>query len=285
MLYALIENLIFLVIAAFLGGVIGWLLRAPRLRSELETIWRRRCDEERAARSKAQDRLTEAQSELTLANEREAGLSQEVEQAQRSLAKAVDDTANAKQEKTKLASELAAAKKAAAGAEKGKAELERVKGRLAEAETSAKALERKLADQERAQKSQTEQLAAAHAELAAYRERLTSEPPPPAPAEEESDAEDEPASARSAVEAIARRTAGEGAQEDDDLKQIKGIGPVLERQLKELGITSFRQIAQLTDADIDRLSDALGAFRGRILRDNWPDGARAAYRRQYGEEV
>ena len=60
---------------------------------------------------------------------------------------------------------------------------------------------------------------------------------------------------------------------------------VLERQLKAMGITSFRQIAQFTNEDIERVSNALGAFRGRVLRDNWPEGARAAHRDQYGEEA
>jgi predicted flap endonuclease-1-like 5' DNA nuclease len=59
----------------------------------------------------------------------------------------------------------------------------------------------------------------------------------------------------------------------------------LERQLKAMGITSFRQIAQFSDEDIERVSAALGAFRGRILRDHWPEGARAAHRDQYGEEA
>ena len=60
---------------------------------------------------------------------------------------------------------------------------------------------------------------------------------------------------------------------------------MLERKLKAMGISSFRQIAQFSDEDIARVSAALGAFRGRILRDNWPEGARAAHRDQYGEEV
>ena len=46
-------------------------------------------------------------------------------------------------------------------------------------------------------------------------------------------------------------TAPEG--EKDKLTQIKGIGPVAERQLNEQGITTFAQIAALTDEDVERI--------------------------------
>ena len=48
-------------------------------------------------------------------------------------------------------------------------------------------------------------------------------------------------------------TAPEG--EADKLTDIKGIGPVAERQLKEQGITTFRQIAELDADDIQRVDD------------------------------
>ncbi|MFK7993088.1 MAG: hypothetical protein AB8B87_03060 [Granulosicoccus sp.] len=57
--------------------------------------------------------------------------------------------------------------------------------------------------------------------------------------------------------------------ERDDLKLIKGIGPVMERTLNELGVTTFRQLADFTQLDIDKVSEAIGAFPGRIERDDW----------------
>ena len=64
MLYAIVENLIFLLIAALLGGVIGWFLRAPRLRKQLETVWRSRVEEEHKGRKRSQLQLAEAREAL-----------------------------------------------------------------------------------------------------------------------------------------------------------------------------------------------------------------------------
>jgi large subunit ribosomal protein L21 len=54
----------------------------------------------------------------------------------------------------------------------------------------------------------------------------------------------------------------------DDLKKISGVGPVLEKKLNALGITTFAQVAAFTAEDIARVDDAL-SFKGRIERDNW----------------
>lgn len=59
----------------------------------------------------------------------------------------------------------------------------------------------------------------------------------------------------------------------DDLTKIKGIGPVLKEKLFGLGITSFRQIADFTQDDIDRVNEVLN-FRGRIEREQWVEQAR-----------
>ncbi len=71
----------------------------------------------------------------------------------------------------------------------------------------------------------------------------------------------------------------------DDLKRITGIGPSLERILRQHGIYSFRQIALWTEADIERISGELGAFRSRIKRDQWIAQARLEHERLHGEAV
>jgi predicted flap endonuclease-1-like 5' DNA nuclease len=55
----------------------------------------------------------------------------------------------------------------------------------------------------------------------------------------------------------------------DDLSRIKGVGPKLVTLLAELGVTSFAQIAAWSDADVTRIDDQLGRFKGRITRDQW----------------
>ena len=70
--------------------------------------------------------------------------------------------------------------------------------------------------------------------------------------------------------------------EKDDLKKVKGIGPVMERTLNELGVASFKQLGLFTEDDVQRVSDALEVFPGRIERDNWVPQARELYQKKYG---
>jgi large subunit ribosomal protein L21 len=60
----------------------------------------------------------------------------------------------------------------------------------------------------------------------------------------------------------------------DDLKQISGVGPGLEKKLQDAGITSYAQIAALTDAEIQDLEANVVKFAGRIKRDDWIGQAR-----------
>ncbi|MED5370146.1 MAG: hypothetical protein VX899_03945 [Myxococcota bacterium] len=60
----------------------------------------------------------------------------------------------------------------------------------------------------------------------------------------------------------------------DDLKRIKGIGPVLSATLNKLGIYHFHQLARLEAAEAAWLAAQLGTFPGRIFRDRWVQQAR-----------
>ena len=88
-----------------------------------------------------------------------------------------------------------------------------------------------------------------------------------------------------AIAEIAERTAGSGPRADDDLKMVRGIGPKLERTLKELGITSFIQIANFQPDDIAYVTAALDAFKGRIERDDWMSSAADEHAKKYGESA
>jgi predicted flap endonuclease-1-like 5' DNA nuclease len=56
----------------------------------------------------------------------------------------------------------------------------------------------------------------------------------------------------------------------DDLTLLKGVGPKFARLLNDLGIRRFDQLARLSEGDIDRLDRQLGAFKGRLERDQIP---------------
>ncbi|MES2665983.1 MAG: NADH:ubiquinone oxidoreductase [Pseudomonadota bacterium] len=55
----------------------------------------------------------------------------------------------------------------------------------------------------------------------------------------------------------------------DDLKQIEGIGPALEKLCNELGFYHFDQIASWSEADIAWVDANMKTFKGRIARDKW----------------
>jgi predicted flap endonuclease-1-like 5' DNA nuclease len=76
-----------------------------------------------------------------------------------------------------------------------------------------------------------------------------------------------------------------GLGEPDDLKLIVGVGPVLERMLHSLGVTTFRQIARWTERDIAEFDAKLPEFPGRIQRDQWVTQARALHESKYGHGV
>ena len=71
----------------------------------------------------------------------------------------------------------------------------------------------------------------------------------------------------------------------DDLKLIVGIGPVLERMLHQLGISTYKQIAHWSERDIDTFDARLPEFPGRIRRDTWVVQARALHQSKFGETL
>ena len=58
------------------------------------------------------------------------------------------------------------------------------------------------------------------------------------------------------------------ADKGDDLQRIKGIGPVNEKRVHELGIYHFDQIAAWTREEIRWVGTYL-SFPGRIDREQW----------------
>ena len=116
-------------------------------------------------------------------------------------------------------------------------------------------------------------------------------PPPPAPAAPAATIPEEPAvPAMPAPEPTAEAApAPAAAAKADNLQLLKGIGPKLAGLLNGLGITSFQQIADWTEADIAAIDPQLGAFQGRIARDHLVDqagylarGDKAGFEAKYG---
>ena len=73
--------------------------------------------------------------------------------------------------------------------------------------------------------------------------------------------------------------------EIDDLTRIHGIGPYTQSKLQEIGVSTYRRIATLTEEEVAFVSEHLGYFTGRIQRDGWIESARQLHEEKYGEEV
>ena len=59
----------------------------------------------------------------------------------------------------------------------------------------------------------------------------------------------------------------------DDLKNLSGVGPALEKKLHAAGVTSFAQIAAWGEAEIADFNEKL-SFKGRIEREGWVEQAK-----------
>ena len=129
------------------------------------------------------------------------------------------------------------------GESSGTARDEMSHSKTPEAETPPPAPERPIVEREKAEAAQPERV-----QEASTTEKSTEFPKPP-----EADVE-EPV--------------------PDDLTRIKGIGPAYEQRLKEAGITTFAQLAALSDEQVGELEERMN-FRGRITRDAWREQARA----------
>ncbi|CAO5147512.1 Flap endonuclease-1-like 5' DNA nuclease [Frankia sp. AiPs1] len=70
--------------------------------------------------------------------------------------------------------------------------------------------------------------------------------------------------------------------EGDNLKEIVGVGPVIESRLRTLGITTFGQLAEMGDTDVDRLARMLDGFGDRIISDDWVGQAQDLQVRHHG---
>jgi len=81
-------------------------------------------------------------------------------------------------------------------------------------------------------------------------------------------AKPEAAKAETAAAPLFKAPKGKG----DDLTVIKGIGPVAAKDLNEQGITTFAQIAGLTDAEIETI-DAAMPFSADQIKD-WREQAK-----------
>jgi len=227
--------------------------------------------------------------------------SEKLEQLRAEKAKLSEDLNNCTNSSNTLKSELEAAKANGVSAEelnKAQADNKRLMEELAAAKASAangasaedlakaQADNKRLMDELQAAKANAasaDELAKAKAEnqrlmgeLQASKLKAAVPIPVPAPAAaaeelDEEDAKDETlVRIREKAKNIDFGRLGTATRANkDDLKEIKGIGPYIEKKLNALGIYRFEQISRFNDEDIDKVNDAIEFFPGRVRRDDW----------------
>lgn len=79
------------------------------------------------------------------------------------------------------------------------------------------------------------------------------------------------AAPKKAAKKEAPKAAAAGA---DDLKELSGVGPALEKKLHAAGVTTFAQVAAWTEEDVAAMDEKL-SFKGRIEREGWIEQAKA----------
>lgn len=88
----------------------------------------------------------------------------------------------------------------------------------------------------------------------------------PAAAKPAAKAAAKPAAKAAAKPAVLAKARAGGA---DNLKMIKGVGPVLEKALHTTGVFHFDQVGAWTKADAEWFDDNVKGANGRVIRDGW----------------
>lgn len=79
-----------------------------------------------------------------------------------------------------------------------------------------------------------------------------------------------PSGKKAAAKKPAAKTAAAFA---DDVSLIGGVGPVLKKKLADYGVSSLKEIAAMSDADVAKMDEALD-LKGRATRDEWVEQAK-----------
>lgn len=299
MLYTIGEILLYLAIALLLGVVLGWLIWGRRgtdlechnKLAEAEGALRER-NEELAALRKERDAAEKAARDAAAAGEastaRLAEVRAEADSAEADLkaarAEAADATARAE-----AAEE--AAREAQANADRAAAQLADLEDRPSSGSDSDSSLlgfaggaaagaAAGSSDGDSDGGSDSDGDADALAAVGNADDGDTDSADSADSADSSADVDSTPSalgfSAAAPVTGVAATTA------PDDLEDIVGVGPKLNALLIERGITTFRQLAVMSDAEVDELDDSLPDFQGRVRREEWVRQSGELHEKKYG---
>lgn len=262
MWYVATEIGLWMLAAFLLGALVGWVFRMARAR---EFVSREREDLVSAFEQEEQ-RASAAEGRAAAMEVRLAELARQVQQRQdkidaleRDLSTQHVTVKGLEAARDQLRDKVADRERAARALEDCVADSDR--RREEEQQRAQRELERVRAEAEGCQR-EVQRLGARIAELE------------PMAARREAGAGEAVRPAREPREPSPAPTVAATASMRDDLKRIKGVGPVIERRLNELGYHTFGDIAGWTATDIERVREALGPLGGRIRRERWVEQAK-----------
>ncbi len=205
-----------------------------------------------ASTSSAHDDDAQAQADAKAAEEQARRDAQEAEERAKREAAAKEAEAD-KARKAKEAADAKAKKDAEAARAKEKADAEKAKAEKAKKAAAEKEAKAKADADKKAKADADKKAAAAKKEKAAKASATAG------------------AGAAASSEGTKPKNAMTGARggQADNLKEIKGIGPKLEKLCHSLGIYHFDQIADWDKDEIAWMDGNLEGFHGRVTRDNW----------------
>jgi len=281
-------------LSALAGGLLGWYLHAERHRRQRLTTaatWQEKLQAEELAKERLRKQIRSLAERLDAARRAEREARERLARTERELAGAAATADEASSALTDCRVGLAATNRKR---DELHAQLQRLLARSRELMAASRAKDEKIFTLSRELDSWQERLpplvyrfrekaaeaTAAHRALDRERARALeledtplTDPPPDA------DGGGNGGKGRDSTMPIHRPR--------DDLKRIRGIGPVLERLLNDLGIHRLQQIAEFGPDDVERVQAALQDFPDRIERDHWVEQARtliSEYRPEAGEK-
>lgn len=235
MTYLITQTFVLLLIAALLGMVLGWYLTRISAASARASLQSRL----RSAETDARQLRGELDSAVTARGQAEA--------ERKALADELATARSAADRVATLESDLAECRAAAADS----AELDALQAELDDCRTSLQALTAPAVGNDREVDGGAIASAAAAAFAASGSAVLLADAAAPGLANPDPDDDG-----------------------DDDLQQIKGIGPKIAGLLGELGVRRFAQIAAWTPENIEWVNEHL-KFKGRVEREEWIAQAQA----------
>ncbi|HZX23063.1 MAG TPA: hypothetical protein VFF18_05970 [Woeseiaceae bacterium] len=294
-------------LSALAGGLLGWYLHAERHRRQrlmTAATWQEKLQAEELARERLRRQIRSLAGRLDAARRSDREARQRLARTEQELARAADEGEDASSALTDCREALAATNRKR---DELHAQLQRLLARSREIMAASRAKDEKIFTLSRELESWQERLPPlvyrfrekAREATAAYRaldmERARARELEDTLRTRALPLTDSPPDADGGSNGGngGRRSGGDGSDRAmpvhrprDDLKRIRGIGPVLERLLNDLGIHRLQQIAEFGPDDVERVQAALQDFPDRIERDHWVEQARtliSEYRSEAGE--